>query len=105
MVFVDSFPVLRHALCGAVTEMSLDIERVVIDRAASSDDFLTLVASLPHEYRGDVVFIRDDEFAFLSATGRGGDRVLYAMTGYDIRFYLETHGLVTGRLVLARSAA
>jgi hypothetical protein len=30
--------------------------------------------------------------------------VLYALSGYDIRFYLETHDLVTGRAALELSA-
>jgi hypothetical protein len=32
--------------------------------------------------------------SFLSATGRGGGRILYALTDEDVEFYLETVRLV-----------
>ena len=40
----------------------------------------------------------------MSATGRGGDRLLYALTRNDVRFYLETLDLVTGRIAMLQSA-
>jgi len=40
----------------------------------------------------------------MSASGRGGDRVLYALSPYDVRFYLETHDMVTGRAALELTA-
>ena len=49
-------------------------------------------------FTGDVLLIREDDSAFLSSLGRGGDRVLYALTANDLRFYLETNELVTGRI-------
>ena len=49
-----------------------------------------------------VTLIRDDETGFLSATGRGGDRILYALSAEDIRFYLETTSLIeAGSAVMA----
>lgn len=100
IVFVETMPVLSHAVRGALFEMNLDIERVVIDRTADADQLLTFLSTLPPEFHGDVVFIKHDDSGYLSATGRGGDRVLYRLSEHDVRFYLEAHGLVTGRLAL-----
>lgn len=44
--------------------------------------------------------VRDDGSGVLSSTGRGGDRSLFALRSSDVRFYLETHDLVTGRVAL-----
>jgi hypothetical protein len=98
VAFLDSVNALKFALGVAVSDAALDIERVVIDRAGSADDFLDLLAALPEEFNGDVLMIGDDGNAFLSATGRGGDRILYSLASRDVRFYLETHDLVTGRV-------
>ncbi|MGZ4808682.1 MAG: hypothetical protein ACXV7D_05070 [Thermoanaerobaculia bacterium] len=95
LLFLEAMPVLQHVLDTGVPEMNLDIERVLLDRAASAVEYLDLLATLPMEFGGDVVYIREDESGFLSANGRGGNRVMYALTSEDIRFYLETHALVS----------
>jgi hypothetical protein len=104
VAFVDSVRALRYALESAVCDIGLDIGRVIIDRAGSTDDFLSLLTSLPAEYNGDILYLRDDGTAVLSATARGGDRVLYALSAHDVRFYLEAQDLVTGRSALKVSA-
>jgi hypothetical protein len=104
VAFLDSVNALRFALGAALYDVGLDVERIIVDRAAAADEFLDLLAGTPGEFTGDVLFIRDDGAGFLSATGRGGDRVLYALSDYDIRFYLETHDLVTGRAALQLTA-
>jgi hypothetical protein len=98
VAFLDSVTAVKFALGVAVSDAALDIERVIVDRAGSADDFLDLLAALPEEFNGDVLMIGDAGNAFLSAMGRGGERVLYALTPHDVRFYLETHKLVTGRI-------
>jgi hypothetical protein len=100
VAFLDSVNALKFALNVAINDVALDIERVIVDRAGSADDFLDLLAALPEEFNGDVLLIRDDGNGFLSATGRGGDRIFYSLIARDVRFYLETHDLVTGRAVL-----
>jgi len=102
--FLDTVNALKLAVGAAVEDVGLDIERLIVDRAGGAEDFLDLLACLPAELNGDILFIRDDGSGFLSATGRGGDRVLYALSAHDIRFYLETHDLVTGRVALPMSA-
>ncbi len=97
LLFCDSLQFLRQAVA------TNDVERVILDRCASADDFLDLLAALPPEVLGDVMSLREDGGAFLSATGRGGDRVLYALSPADVGFYLEAHGVTTAPQ-LARSA-
>lgn len=70
-----------------------DVERIIIDRSASADEFLRLLAALPGATAADVVSVREDGGAFLSATGRGGDRMLYELSPSDVDFYLRTNEL------------
>ncbi|HEX2061739.1 MAG TPA: hypothetical protein VHK90_13455 [Thermoanaerobaculia bacterium] len=104
VAFLDSVAAVKYAVGAALSDVGLDIERVIVDRAGDADDYLDLLSGTPSEFLGDMLFIRDDGSGFLSATARGGNRVLYALTAYDIRFYLETHDLVTGRTALELSA-
>lgn len=104
VAFLESVVSLRYALSAAVSDVGLDIGRAIVDRAGAADDFLDLLADLPAEFMGDVLLIRDDGSGILSAAARGGDRVLYALTVNDVRFYLETQDLVTGRVALRRTA-
>jgi hypothetical protein len=90
-VFVNSLQVVKFALAS----LDLDIERVILDRSATAQDFLELLASLPPDFRGDILMISADGSGFLSATGRGGDRVLYALKKSDVAFYLETFQIAT----------
>jgi hypothetical protein len=93
LIFVESFGVIPFALARGVEELGKDIESVIIDGSATAAEYLHLLSRLPAAYAGDVVLI-DDDCAFVSATGRGGDRVLYALRPDDVRFYLETKMLV-----------
>jgi hypothetical protein len=104
VAFLDSVNALSFALGAAMNDVGLDVERIIVDRSGDAEEFLHLLSCVPSEFTGDMLFIRDDGAGFLSATGRGGDRVLYALSGYDIRFYLETHDLVTGRAALELTA-
>lgn len=104
VAFLDSVNALRFALGAALHDVGMDVERIIVDRAGDAEEFLHLLATVPVEFGGDMLFIRDDGSGFLSASGRGGDRVLYVLGGYDIRFYLETHDLVTGRAALELTA-
>ena len=94
LVMLDSFTVLRYAMARPLVDLDADVERIVLDRSSSASEYLALLAQLPHQFTGDVLMIRDDDSGFLSATGRGGDRVLYALSAADLQFYLQTHGLV-----------
>jgi len=101
IVFGSFFKILRHTVKGEIHELGEDIERVVIDRTASAAEFLELLAHLSDTFAGDIIFIRDGDTAYVSAIGRNGGRVLYALRAEDVRFYLETHGLVTASSIAA----
>jgi hypothetical protein len=105
LIFVKAFTVLRHALGLGMAEMKQDVERVVLDHSSTAADYLDLLATLPSQFSGDVIMIRGDESAFLSACGRGGDRVLYALDPPDLQFYLATHGLLASDMYEERKTA
>lgn len=105
LILLDSFSVLRYAITSHMVDLQVDVERVILDRSTSPADYLTLLASLPQTFTGDVLLVREGESSFLSSMGRGGDRVLYSMSVNDLRFYLETHGLVTGRVATSAASA
>jgi len=90
IIFVKAFKLVRYALDHA----SHDVDRVLIDRTASAAEFLDLLTTLPSDFLGDVLLIREDDTCFLSTAGRAGGRLLYALTGTDLQFYLATTGLV-----------
>jgi hypothetical protein len=104
VAFVESFRALRFAFGPALEDVGLDVERVILDRCGDCGDFLEFLTEMPAAFAGDIVFLREDGSGFLSATGRGGDRLLYSMREQDVRFYLEAHDLVTGRASLALTA-
>ena len=89
VIFAESFGVIPFALARGIEEMGKDIEAVIIDGTATAAEYPHLLSVLPPAYAGDVLLIENDS-AFVSATGRGGDRVLYALRPEDVQFYLET---------------
>ena len=101
IIFGSFFRVIRQTFKGEGRAFGEDIERVIIDRTATDGDFLELLAHLSDTFAGDVIFIREGDNAYVSAIGRSGGRVLYAMRAGDLGFYLETHGLVASISVAA----
>jgi hypothetical protein len=101
IVFGSFFKVIRHTLKGELHELGEDIERVIIDRTATPAEFLELLANVSENFAGDLIFIREAETSYVSAVGRGGGRVFYALRPEDVRFYLETHGLIAAASVAA----
>ena len=89
---IDSLPELTLTIADLY--MALDIERVILDGGASASQFLDLMTALPQEFAGDVVMIRNDGSAFLSAISRGSGRLLYTLTATDVAFYLQANGMV-----------
>ena len=101
IVFGSFFKVIRCTLDGEHPESGDDVERVILDRTATATEFLELLAHLSEKFVGDVIFIREDGTAYVSAAGRGGGRLLYSLRTDDVRFYLETHGLIAPASVAA----
>jgi hypothetical protein len=89
LVFAEGVVALRNAL-----RAGQDIERVILDQSSTPGEYLDLLSSLPYDFVGDVLLIRPDDRGYLSAIGRGGDRVLYALDANDVQFYLITHGVL-----------
>jgi len=102
VVFLDSFRLLQSTIESPLVHSDSDVERIVLDRCCGEADYLSLMAKLPHQFTGDVLLIRSDSTGFLSATGRGGDRILYALSPEDVEFYLETVRLVERTEVIER---
>jgi hypothetical protein len=90
LIFVDSVGILK----GALDHATADVDRLFIDGAATEGEFLSLLTTLPGEFVGDVLFVGDEEHAYLSTTGRSGGRMLYAMMPDDVQFYLDAQRLV-----------
>ena len=90
IVFGSFFKVIR----STHDDHQDDIERVILDRTADDAELLQLLAQLSESFAGDVLFIREHKTSYLSAVGRNAGRMLYALGPDDVRFYLETHGLV-----------
>jgi hypothetical protein len=99
VVLLDSIAMLRSTIISPLVRSDSDVERIVLDRCCTESEFLSLLTELPHEFSGDVLMIREGGTneagtSFLSASGRGGGRLLYALTDEDVEFYLETIRLV-----------
>jgi hypothetical protein len=82
------------SMLGFVLDHSEDVERVVVEESASSEDFLDVLATLPREFLGDVLLVRSGRNSYLSTVGRAEGRLLYALNAADLQFYMETHRLV-----------
>src|SRR5215212_6749284 len=94
LAFLGEGPFLHLEVMAALNEPTLDAERLILDRAATAEAFLEVLASLPSEFSGDVLRIDRGGSGFLSATGRGGDRALYQLQPEDVLFYLSMHGII-----------
>src|SRR2546428_2861112 len=93
IVFVDSLAFLPYAIDQGMKEAGHDIQRVVIDRTGTPVQFLELLATLPAEFGGDVLYTSGDGKNFLSSVARGDGRLLYSLTDEDLQFYLQTNSL------------
>jgi hypothetical protein len=94
LIFVDALSFLRYAIDRGINELGEDVERVIIDRTGTALQYLDVLAHLPAEFVGDALLVTSDGNGFLSSSGRGGDRTLYALTPRDIEFYLRVNGLI-----------
>lgn len=97
ILFVKALSMLSFVL----DHRTEDIDRIILDGAATADQFLDLLASLPKDFLGDVVLGRNGNTSFLSAVSRVEGRFLYSLTATDLHFYLETFGLVMTKAAIA----
>jgi CheY-like chemotaxis protein len=93
LIHVPDFRLLAAALESGIKESGQDIERVIIDGTADPSEFLEFLSGLVTGFRGDVLYLQPGGKLFLSATGRGDERVLYSLNARDLEFYLQVYGL------------
>ena len=75
---------------------AMPLERIVIEGALESRDFLVLLSTLHPSFTGDVLYIHRADRAFLSAKADGCPRVMYTLSKADIDFYVDVSGLRRG---------
>jgi hypothetical protein len=93
LIFVDTVSFLTPVIYKGL-ELGQDIDRVIIDGTGTAAQYVELLASLPQEFLGDVLYIREEGDGFLSSVAYGGGRMMYSLRARDINFYLQTHGLL-----------
>ncbi len=93
LIFVRNMTVLRFAI-SAMQDLEADVQRIIIDHAATMGELLQVLAEIPDTFRGDVLLLRRDGM-FLSAATRGDGRKLWMLQSGDLDFYLREHHLVT----------
>lgn len=101
LLVTNEVKVLAYAVNSCSEDLGIDVERIIVDRLLTADGYLQFLAELPNNFLGDTLYIREDGFGYLSATARGNGRVVYSLAPHDVRFYLETSGVVTGRIATA----
>ena len=85
------------SMLGFVLDHSEDVERLLVEESASPEDFLGVLSSLPREFLGDVLLIRNGSTSYLSTASRSDGRLLYALNAADLAFYMEAHRLIENR--------
>lgn len=91
IVSVAEFSTLASTLRRSLHEEGRCVERVVIDGSMPAVSCLEFLATMPRCFLGDVLFIAQEGRTFLSATGRGGERILYMLEPRDVLFYLRVY--------------
>lgn len=77
------------ALESGVKEHGREIHTVIFDRSIDAALFLQFQATLPWEFRGDILFIESAQRAFVSSCTPMDGRVLYQLGGHDLDFYIQ----------------
>ena len=92
--FIDlrNLAILEHAL-QSLEQFDCDVERVIVDHAAGSEDALRLIANIPSDFVGDILFIREGD-SYLSAAARGDGRILRRVSPRDVEFYLQANRMI-----------
>ncbi len=89
LVVAGDRDLLREALFSAEREGRGEIERVILDESIDSVSVLSFLASLPIEFRGEVLSIQPGGKGFLSSIARGDGRMLYELGSDDLAFYFR----------------
>ena len=93
IIIVPNWNAFREGLLVGLTRDERHVERVIIDQAIPHDVFIDFLTALPVEFRGDVLYIENNERAILSAAMPREGRILYSLKASDLAFYLATADL------------
>jgi hypothetical protein len=97
VIEVWNLNLLQDSLHFAISDMDVEVVRVIMDQSVDADRFLDFLASIPAGFRGDILFIASEDHGYLSAVGRQDERVIYRLGREDMLFYLQVSGLVAER--------
>lgn len=84
---------LKESLHLALRDVDVEVVRIVFDQSIDAEGWLEFLSDLPSGTRGDILFIAASGKAFLSAVGRGDERVIYKLMDADLGFYLSVFGI------------
>jgi hypothetical protein len=75
------------------TEMTGESVRVVVDGGIDLDRFLVLVATVPENFLGELLYIRRDGSGYLSTRELKTHRTVKTISEMEVEIYLRWHGL------------
>lgn len=90
---VPDFDMLESMLRSPFVRATGEIVRVVFDGGIDLDRFLLLVATLPEQFDGEILYIRDDGSGYLSSRELKTTRTVKAISEMDVEVYLRWHSL------------
>jgi hypothetical protein len=93
VIEVWNLNLLQDSLHFALSNMDVEVVRVILDQSVDADRFLDFLARMPTGFRGDILFIASEDHGYLSAVGRRDERVIYRLGREDLLFYLQVSGL------------
>ncbi|HVS31755.1 MAG TPA: hypothetical protein VMS98_09895 [Thermoanaerobaculia bacterium] len=85
--------VLENMLRNPGTSARGESVRVVIDGGIDLDRFLLLVATVPENFEGELLYIRRDGSGYLSTRELKNMRTVKTISEMDVEVYLRWHGL------------
>lgn len=72
-----------------VRHLDRDVHSVIFDQSIDPSQFLDFLATLPYEFRGDILFVERENRGFLSSCTPRDGRILYRLGQTDIDFYIQ----------------
>jgi hypothetical protein len=93
VIEVWNLNLLQDSLHFTISNMDVEVVRVILDQSVDADRFLDFLSRIPAGFRGDILFIASEDRGFLSAVGRRDERVIYRLGREDVLFYLRVSGL------------
>lgn len=86
---VHNLALLGAAIDPATNDFGDEFVAVILDQSVSAKQFLDILATLPQDFRGDVLRIDGDGLGFLSTCALREGRYIYRLDSDDVEFYLD----------------